>query len=120
MASSPPFLFLTAVLVLSITLQHAASAEGDHEAEVGMAERSKGNYVHFNPNNRRLLFPSLDCGGKCNARCSAHSRPNVCVRACNTCCYRCNCVPPGTSGNRELCGRCYTDMITHGNKPKCP
>ncbi|CAN0925634.1 Gibberellin-regulated protein 3 [Linum grandiflorum] len=71
-------------------------------------------------NTRRFLASPLDCGGKCNARCSVHSRPNVCVRACTTCCYRCSCVPPGTSGNRELCGKCYTDMTTHGNRLKCP
>ncbi|KAJ0100367.1 hypothetical protein Patl1_22020 [Pistacia atlantica] len=33
---------------------------------------------------------------------------------------RCKCVPPGTYGNRELCGKCYTDMTTRNNKPKCP
>ncbi|KAH9709146.1 GASA-like protein [Citrus sinensis] len=69
--------------------------------------------------NRRLLT-SVDCVGLCRVRCSLHSRPNVCTRACGTCCARCNCVPPGTSGNREMCGRCYTDMTTHGNKTKCP
>ncbi|PON95860.1 Gibberellin regulated protein [Trema orientale] len=69
--------------------------------------------------NRRLL-PYLDCAGLCNVRCSKHSRPNVCTRACGTCCARCKCVPPGTAGNREVCGKCYTDMLTHGNKPKCP
>ncbi|KAG5028059.1 hypothetical protein AAZX31_05G033000 [Glycine max] len=69
--------------------------------------------------NRRLM-QDIDCGGLCKTRCSAHSRPNVCNRACGTCCVRCKCVPPGTSGNRELCGTCYTDMTTHGNKTKCP
>ncbi|QCE14198.1 Gibberellin regulated protein [Vigna unguiculata] len=69
--------------------------------------------------NRRLM-QNIDCGGLCKSRCSAHSRPNVCTRACGTCCVRCKCVPPGTSGNRELCGTCYTGMTTHGNKTKCP
>ncbi|XP_073130250.1 snakin-2-like [Henckelia pumila] len=69
--------------------------------------------------NRRLL-PYIDCGGLCKARCSLHSRPNLCARACGTCCARCKCVPPGTFGNRELCGTCYTDMTTHANKTKCP
>ncbi|XP_019197256.1 PREDICTED: gibberellin-regulated protein 13-like [Ipomoea nil] len=62
----------------------------------------------------------LDCGGLCSHRCSLHSRKNVCLRACGTCCARCKCVPPGTSGNREMCGKCYTEMTTHGNRPKCP
>ncbi|THG10967.1 uncharacterized protein LOC114299168 [Camellia sinensis] len=68
----------------------------------------------------RRLLPFLACGGLCKGRCSAHSRPKVCNRACGTCCVRCKCVPPGTSGNREMCGSCYTDMTTHGNKTKCP
>ncbi|KAK6795259.1 hypothetical protein RDI58_008712 [Solanum bulbocastanum] len=62
----------------------------------------------------------LDCGGLCKYRCSLHSRPNVCFRACGTCCVRCKCVPPGTFGNREMCGKCYTEMTTHDNKTKCP
>ncbi|KAI5569149.1 hypothetical protein POPTR_012G076700v4 [Populus trichocarpa] len=69
--------------------------------------------------NRRLM-QDIDCGGLCKQRCSLHSRPNLCNRACGTCCVRCKCVPPGTSGNREVCGTCYTDMTTHGNKTKCP
>ncbi|XP_015579119.1 snakin-2 isoform X2 [Ricinus communis] len=69
--------------------------------------------------NRRLM-QEIDCGGLCKVRCSLHSRPNTCNRACGTCCERCKCVPPGTSGNREVCGKCYTEMTTHGNKTKCP
>ncbi|TXG50329.1 hypothetical protein EZV62_022853 [Acer yangbiense] len=69
--------------------------------------------------NRRLM-QDIDCGGLCKQRCSVHSRPNVCHRACGTCCVRCKCVPPGTAGNREVCGSCYTDMTTHGNRTKCP
>ncbi|XP_047950052.1 snakin-1-like [Salvia hispanica] len=62
----------------------------------------------------------IDCGGLCKKRCSLHSRQNTCLRACGTCCARCKCVPPGTFGNREMCGTCYTNMTTHGNKSKCP
>ncbi|XP_058112183.1 snakin-2-like [Magnolia sinica] len=72
-----------------------------------------------NGGNRRLMA-TIDCDGLCKVRCGQHSRPNVCTRACGTCCLRCKCVPPGTSGNREVCGTCYTDMTTHGNKTKCP
>ncbi|XP_022137473.1 snakin-2-like [Momordica charantia] len=70
------------------------------------------------PNRRLMRF--IDCGGSCKRRCGAHSRPKLCIRACGTCCARCRCVPPGTSGNREVCGRCYTGMTTHHNKTKCP
>ncbi|XXG46534.1 hypothetical protein AAC387_Pa02g1352 [Persea americana] len=62
----------------------------------------------------------IDCDGLCAVRCSLHSRPNRCARACGTCCLRCKCVPPGTSGNREACGVCYTGMTTHRNQTKCP
>ncbi|XP_071691458.1 gibberellin-regulated protein 1-like [Rutidosis leptorrhynchoides] len=61
----------------------------------------------------------IDCGEACVARCKLSKRPNLCHRACGTCCGRCNCVPPGTSGNYESCA-CYADMTTRGNKKKCP
>ncbi|KAL4305143.1 hypothetical protein AHAS_Ahas16G0048800 [Arachis hypogaea] len=44
----------------------------------------------------------IDCSGACAARCRLSSRPNLCRRACGTCCQRCNCVPPGTAGNQEI------------------
>ncbi|KAL4653567.1 hypothetical protein ACB092_01G313500 [Castanea dentata] len=61
-----------------------------------------------------------DCIPRCDQRCQLHNRKRVCMRACMTCCDRCKCVPPGTFGNREKCGKCYTEMTTHGNKYKCP
>ncbi|KAM0946304.1 putative gibberellin regulated protein [Dioscorea sansibarensis] len=62
---------------------------------------------------------TIDCVGKCIYRCSKASRHNMCLRACNTCCERCNCVPPGTSGNRDVCP-CYANMKTHDGRLKCP
>ncbi|XP_010909456.1 cypmaclein [Elaeis guineensis] len=61
----------------------------------------------------------IDCPSKCDYRCSKASRHKICIRACNTCCQRCNCVPPGTSGNRDVCP-CYANMKTHGGRLKCP
>ncbi|KAJ0986702.1 hypothetical protein J5N97_005058 [Dioscorea zingiberensis] len=61
-----------------------------------------------------------ECPGVCKDRCKLHSRQNVCNRACTTCCSVCKCVPPGTAGNREMCGKCYTEWKTHGNRTKCP
>ncbi|XP_058091157.1 cypmaclein-like [Magnolia sinica] len=61
----------------------------------------------------------IDCGSKCEYRCSKASRHKMCIRACNTCCERCHCVPPGTSGNEDVCP-CYANMTTHGGKHKCP
>ncbi|KAL3840220.1 hypothetical protein ACJIZ3_024811 [Penstemon smallii] len=61
----------------------------------------------------------IDCGAECTRRCQLSSRPNSCHRACGTCCARCNCVPPGTSGNEDVCP-CYANMTTHGGRKKCP
>ncbi|KAJ8567620.1 hypothetical protein K7X08_019828 [Anisodus acutangulus] len=61
----------------------------------------------------------LDCIGACKYRCSKSSRPNLCNRACGSCCHRCHCVPPGTSGNYEACP-CYFNLTTHNNTRKCP
>ncbi|XP_057973143.1 snakin-2-like [Malania oleifera] len=61
----------------------------------------------------------IDCGAACAARCRLASRQRMCHRACGTCCARCSCVPPGTSGNRDVCP-CYAKMRTHGNRLKCP
>ncbi|CAI0382713.1 unnamed protein product [Linum tenue] len=63
--------------------------------------------------------PSIDCGEACKGRCRLSSRPNLCKRACGTCCERCHCVPPGTSGNYDTCP-CYANMTTRGGKHKCP
>ncbi|KAA8528746.1 hypothetical protein F0562_036101 [Nyssa sinensis] len=67
----------------------------------------------------RSLLQKIDCGAACTARCRLSSRPNLCKRACGTCCARCNCVPPGTSGNEDVCP-CYANMTTHGGRRKCP
>ncbi|XP_041018754.1 gibberellin-regulated protein 1-like [Juglans microcarpa x Juglans regia] len=62
---------------------------------------------------------NIDCGAACDARCQLSSRPHLCKRACGTCCARCDCVPPGTSGNYDACP-CYANMTTHGGRRKCP
>lgn len=71
------------------------------------------------PTDRRFLFACADCGYACSRRCVRSSRKKVCHRACKSCCSRCHCVPPGTSGNVRSCP-CYASLRTHGNKPKCP
>ncbi|CAN1824481.1 SN2 [Linum perenne] len=60
-----------------------------------------------------------DCGNACEVRCALASRHKVCLRACGTCCERCHCVPPGTSGNYDACP-CYANMTTHDGRRKCP
>ncbi|TKY58584.1 Snakin-2 protein [Spatholobus suberectus] len=104
-------LLLAAMLFCMPNVSYAVS-NANFQGHLTNSELVKG------PNRRLLSF--VDCGAKCRVRCSLHSRPKICTRACGTCCVRCKCVPPGTYGNREVCGKCYTDMITHGNKPKCP
>ncbi|XP_028765716.1 snakin-2 [Neltuma alba] len=65
------------------------------------------------------VLQQIDCKGACSARCRLASRQRMCKRACGTCCRRCNCVPPGTAGNQEVCP-CYYNMTTHGGRRKCP
>ncbi|KAK1362305.1 gibberellin-regulated protein 1-like [Heracleum sosnowskyi] len=67
----------------------------------------------------RSLLQKIDCGAKCAERCKLSGRPNLCHRACGTCCGRCNCVPPGTYGNYDVCP-CYANLTTTGGKKKCP
>ncbi|KAJ0085741.1 hypothetical protein Patl1_07828 [Pistacia atlantica] len=61
----------------------------------------------------------INCSNACSRRCKESSRKKICHRACKACCKRCNCVPPGTYGNKKACP-CYASLRTHGNKPKCP
>ncbi|ONK64268.1 uncharacterized protein A4U43_C07F23870 [Asparagus officinalis] len=69
--------------------------------------------------NESAAATGIDCKGLCAVRCSKSSRPNLCHRACGTCCFRCNCVPPGTYGNYDSCP-CYATMTTRGGARKCP
>ncbi|XP_042458863.1 gibberellin-regulated protein 11-like [Zingiber officinale] len=66
-----------------------------------------------------FAYTAIDCVGLCGERCKLSSRPNLCKRACRTCCTRCSCVPPGTYGNYDSCP-CYGQMTTHGGQRKCP
>ncbi|GLJ24073.1 hypothetical protein SUGI_0459110 [Cryptomeria japonica] len=95
-----------------ITLVLQMCAESAHAAEAkSFGLQTNGMY--------RRLMQTIDCNASCTERCKAASRTRRCMRACGTCCARCNCVPPGTYGNRDTCP-CYANMRTHGNKLKCP
>ncbi|KAL6959950.1 hypothetical protein U1Q18_040099 [Sarracenia purpurea var. burkii] len=63
--------------------------------------------------------PIIDCGVACDGRCQKSKRPNLCKRACGSCCSKCNCVPPGTSGNYDACS-CYSNRTTKDGFRKCP
>ncbi|CAI0557131.1 unnamed protein product [Linum tenue] len=60
-----------------------------------------------------------DCKWKCKYRCSKALRHKTRIRTCNTCCQRCNCILPGTSGNYDTCP-CNYHMTTHSGRRKCP
>ncbi|KAI9201123.1 hypothetical protein LWI28_018561 [Acer negundo] len=72
-----------------------------------------------NVTRSHLRHQKIDCDAACGGRCELSSRPRLCKRACGTCCARCDCVPPGTSGNYDACP-CYANMTTHGGRHKCP
>nr|QOJ53931.1 snakin [Panax notoginseng] len=98
---------LIAALFLSLFVRH------------DLVQATETNQVTSNSVSYTTPKKKMDCGGACDARCILSSRPRLCKRACGTCCARCNCVPPGTSGNLESCA-CYANMTTQNNKRKCP
>ncbi|KAI3453912.1 hypothetical protein Pfo_010575 [Paulownia fortunei] len=59
------------------------------------------------------------CNSKCGERCSKAGLKKRCLKYCGICCAACNCVPPGTYGNKDQCP-CYRDMKNSKGKPKCP
>ncbi|XP_051150965.1 gibberellin-regulated protein 11-like isoform X2 [Andrographis paniculata] len=98
------------LLVLASFLFLLLLVEANHDDEVKPSvDGNKGSYY----------VPKMGCGAACRSRCRLSSRPNLCNRACGTCCSRCKCVPPGTSGNQQLCP-CYYTLTTHGGRRKCP
>ncbi|KAK2419751.1 gibberellin-regulated protein [Trifolium repens] len=57
-----------------------------------------------------------DCIPLCIYRCTFHFMKKSCLSSCMICCDRCKCVPPGFYGNRNKCGKCYTDMFIYRDK----
>ncbi|KAK9715833.1 hypothetical protein RND81_06G192600 [Saponaria officinalis] len=62
---------------------------------------------------------SAMCDSKCKVRCSKAGVQDRCLKYCNICCSKCNCVPSGTYGNKHECP-CYRDLKNNKGKPKCP
>jgi hypothetical protein len=57
------------------------------------------------------IHTRTDCGAaRTRARTCAAGRASSAAASAAAC----------TAGNRETCGKCYTDWTTHGNKTKCP
>ncbi|PHU30201.1 Snakin-2 [Capsicum chinense] len=106
---------LVTIVLISLLLVELVEADDDNQMVNKVAP--EGFYTPaYAPT---YTYSKLDCGAACEGRCRLSSRQKMCFRACGTCCTRCNCVPPGTSGNQEVCP-CYRDMLTHGGRPKCP
>ncbi|XP_010535174.1 PREDICTED: gibberellin-regulated protein 9 isoform X2 [Tarenaya hassleriana] len=91
-------------------------AEASFHSDLGSPTNEEDQTAAF---GRRTHRPTFKCGKACERRCRESSRKKVCYRACGTCCLRCGCVPPGTSGHTNTCP-CYASLRTHANKPKCP
>ncbi|KAH7848603.1 hypothetical protein Vadar_005053 [Vaccinium darrowii] len=101
--------FFIASLFLSFLLFHLTAA--NQKMDINEAQSPVSPAPQTSP---------MDCGKACDVRCSTTKRPNLCKRACGSCCNRCNCVPPGTWGNYEACP-CYANLKnprTGGRK--CP
>jgi len=112
--SAAPMAFVSRLLVLYLVMMILFLQMSVEPAEIG-ASTAVGV-----PRNRMKNPPrNIDCKLACGGRCKEASSHDRCLRACGTCCAKCNCVPPGTQGNKNLCP-CYANMKTHGNKLKCP
>ncbi|CAA7027225.1 unnamed protein product [Microthlaspi erraticum] len=111
------FVMLISLLLLSQVLAELSSYSN--------AETSSVSQIQTNDEIETAAFkkthhrPKFNCGHACARRCKETSRKKVCHRACGSCCAKCQCVPPGTSGHTASC-RCYATLRTHGNKLKCP
>ncbi|XP_047318960.1 gibberellin-regulated protein 11-like [Impatiens glandulifera] len=120
MASSVPSssLFILCLMSLYILLIHDHHTQLTQASKIQMDELLETDQTIVDlspvPNNQ-----SIDCDWACGERCKDSSRPNLCKRACGTCCIRCGCVPPGTYGNYESCP-CYFSQTTHDGARKCP
>ncbi|KAL9231822.1 hypothetical protein vseg_006992 [Gypsophila vaccaria] len=102
---------LVASMLFSLLLLHVAHGlQSNHLSSNVVTSTTAGDAV---------TGAKIDCAAACGVRCSKTKRPNLCKRACGSCCRDCNCVPPGTSGNYEAC-LCYATKTTHGNVHKCP
>ncbi|XP_021908212.1 gibberellin-regulated protein 1-like [Carica papaya] len=107
---------LAALLVLLFSLLLLHGSEADDQQYLISTETM--NYSVGAPTPSPLPHP-IDCGAECGRRCSETKRPNLCKRACGSCCKKCSCVPPGTSGNLDAC-HCYANLTTHEGVHKCP
>ncbi|TYG54590.1 hypothetical protein ES288_D09G202900v1 [Gossypium darwinii] len=76
------------LLALGVLLLCLAEVSSDLKAEEDITNVGEVGSLVTRGGNRRLML-EIDCGGLCKKRCSQHSRPNRCNRACGTCCLRC-------------------------------
>ncbi|MED6223043.1 hypothetical protein PIB30_070186 [Stylosanthes scabra] len=97
-------------LLLTLLLLHIAQA---HQTMMTMST------TYIGAPTPTPLPKTLDCGVECERRCKLSSRPNLCKRACGSCCKICKCVPEGTSGHHDSCP-CYKNLTTRHQIHKCP
>ncbi|KAJ4969663.1 hypothetical protein NE237_002762 [Protea cynaroides] len=54
------------------------------------------------PRHRHSGLTLAECPGACEYRCSKTAYKKPCMFYCQKCCSQCRCVPPGTSGHKEV------------------
>ncbi|KAL0814177.1 hypothetical protein Bca101_070620 [Brassica carinata] len=112
------FVMLISLILLSQVLADLSSSSNAETSSVTQIQTNEENQVEAFKRTYHHR-PPFNCGYACARRCKETSRKKVCYRACGSCCAKCQCVPPGTSGNTASCP-CYANLRTHGNKLKCP
>jgi hypothetical protein len=128
MASVSRLFVLYLVMMVLVLQMYVEPAEIGASIAVGLSRNRMSRNLLQNIGKAHSLHGLLlysfglldeDCKVACGGRCKEASLHDRCLRACGTCCAKCNCVPPGTYGNKNLCP-CYANMKTHGNQLKCP
>ncbi|KAK9095949.1 hypothetical protein Sjap_021446 [Stephania japonica] len=112
-------LLLSMFIVLLLVLPQEFVEASDSTTLDSLSTIKEGDVGEVAALHKMYLRPKINCEFACARRCRESSRVKVCARACGSCCERCQCVPPGTYGNKAACP-CYATLRTHGRKPKCP
>ncbi|KAJ7570034.1 hypothetical protein O6H91_01G105400 [Diphasiastrum complanatum] len=113
MAHHPPSTMVIALIFGLLLLAFLQESRANTDAIFN----SKGVMRHLLQDSSKSA--TFDCASKCDYRCSKAKLHKRCIHYCNMCCGKCNCVPSGTSGNKQECP-CYDEMKNSDGGPKCP
>ncbi|KAI4346396.1 hypothetical protein L6164_007293 [Bauhinia variegata] len=106
--------FATIFVVTFLLLQIFAEASSISAANNSL-EYAKGG-SEAAAMNKHTQSDTINCDEGCSRRCSQAYKQKRCMIACLSCCHTCQCIPPGTYGNKEVCP-CYANSRPVGISP---